>query len=222
MALPHIGVPAIVIGLILVFFADQTLPTSAFALPISGSPLPPSLVSISLPFRLSLNVTFLFSVAWPSHVCLYSHPISCSSSHYRFGILLFGSLLLICFLIRMKAPGRQGPPLLSPLFYWKVLYGTGPSTQQVLTELLMNDFWLLSPHYVWSMPGGEDAMDFCAGWIGGCHLEPSNSLCWNSLPDLSSKLLDSAWNCHLKNLTLPWPPELYPFSLALRTPLPNL
>ena len=54
-----------------------------------------------------------------SHVFLDSHPISCSSSHYRFGILLFGSLFLICFLIRMKAPGRRGPPLLSSLFYWK-------------------------------------------------------------------------------------------------------
>ena len=100
-----------------------------------------------------------------SRVFLDSHPISCSSSHYRFGILLFGSLFLICFLIRMKAPGRRGPPFLSSLFYWKA-WNRSFNT----TELLMNDSWLLSPHYAWSMPGGEDAMDFCAGWIGGCPL----------------------------------------------------
>lgn len=79
---------------------------------------PPSQHFLAIQIELKCHISVQCCLT-SSRVFLDSHTISCSLSHYRFGILLVGSLLLICFLIRMKAPGRQGPPLLSSLFYWK-------------------------------------------------------------------------------------------------------
>lgn len=80
----------------------------------------PGLVGFFLPFRSQLKCRLPILCCCPLPTSLWIITPYFFPHHMDiFGILLLGFLFLICFLTRMKAPGRQRPPLLSSLLYWK-------------------------------------------------------------------------------------------------------
>lgn len=153
--------------------------------------------------------------------------LSRSSPHFLFLItlLLFGSLLLICFLIRIKAPERQGSPLLCSLLYWKTWNrpcDTG-GAQGTTYGMLLNDSWLLSSYHVYT--SGRRCDGFCVGQIGGLHLELSNALCRELSPWSIRQTPRFSLELPSQKPSLALTPKAvlrYLFFLALGAPVSNL